>query len=84
MDAALHERHTAHACHFDRTNEKSPCHYRLCLENDEDKRCIRYVLDYCFHYEDRGCVVELPALMNKLSSSAYGDIKQMASEFVQS
>ena len=51
-------------CFFDRANKKSPCHYSPC-QNEEDLKCVKYVLEYCGAYEDRGCVVNKPQLLNK-------------------
>lgn len=33
------------------------------------------------HYDDRGCVVTLPHMMNKLASAEYDEIQQMHTEF---
>ena len=68
-------------CDFDFTNKKSPCHFSECWEDDNTNRCIRYILDYCLNYDDRGCVDQLPQLMNKLGSSQYKEIQQMPSDF---
>lgn len=70
-------------CDFDYTNQKSPCHFRSCRDQEDEgnTKCIRYILDYCLHYDDRGCVDQLPQLMNKLGSSQYKEIQQMPSEF---
>ena len=70
-------------CDFDYTNKKSPCHFNGCVyqEDEENSKCIRYILDYCLHYDDRGCVDQLPQLMNKLGSSQYKEIQQMSSDF---
>ena len=68
-------------CDFDYTNKKSPCHFSECWQDDNNNKCIRYILDYCLHYDDRGCVDQLPQLMNKLGSSQYKDIQQMPSDF---
>ena len=51
------------------------------LLRDTYTRCIRYTLDYCMHYDDRGCVVTLPHMMNKLASAEYIEIQQMYTEF---
>ena len=61
-------------CSFDKTNKKSPCHFRTC-DNEEDLRCVKYILEYCGLYEDRGCVVNKPQLLNKKD---YGEMMQMA------
>jgi len=61
-------------CSFDKTNKKSPCHYRVC-DNEEDLRCVKYILEYCGLYEDRGCVVNKPQLLNKRD---YGEMMEMA------
>lgn len=68
-------------CSFDYNNEKNPCRNRWCLEDESDIRCVWYTLDYCVHYDDRGCVIMLPHMMNKLASSDYKEIQQMPSEF---
>ena len=70
-------------CDFDYKNQKSPCHFESCRnqEDEENTKCIRYILDYCLHYDDRGCVDQLPQLMNKLGSSQYKEIQQMQSDF---
>ena len=68
-------------CDFDYTNKKSPCHFSECWEDDNTKKCIRYILDYCLSFDDRGCVDQLPQLMNKLGSSQYKEIQQMPSDF---
>lgn len=69
-------------CNFDYKNKKCPCRYQPCIEDEEDLRCVKYSLDYCVHYEDRGCVIMLPHMMNKLSASDYQQIKQKPSEFL--
>jgi lysine-specific demethylase 8 len=68
-------------CDFDRSNLKSPCQYKPCLEDDEVLNCVRYMLDYCAAYEDRGCVIKLPHLLNKKSKEEYKEIKEMNSDF---
>ena len=68
-------------CSFDYNNEKNPCRYPPCVENEQEMKCIRYTMDYCLHYDDRGCVVMLPQMMNKLASADYKEIQQMPSEF---
>jgi len=61
------------SCDFDYTNKKSPCHIRALDEDDE--RFVRYVMDYCKHYEDRGCVINKPQILNKLFQE---DFQKMA------
>ena len=51
-------------CSFDKTNKKSPCYFERC-DNEEDLKCIKYILEYCGMFEDRGCVVNKPQLLNK-------------------
>ena len=53
-------------CNFDELNKQSPCHFPTCYEDAESAECIRYILDYCNQWEDRGCVIELPQLLNKV------------------
>eukprot|EP00112_Aurelia_sp_Birch-Aquarium-sp1_P010423 Seg2224.2 transcript_id=Seg2224.2/GoldUCD/mRNA.D3Y31 product="Lysine-specific demethylase 8" protein_id=Seg2224.2/GoldUCD/D3Y31 len=52
------------SCAFDKKNKKSPCHFRKC-EDEDDLVCVKYILEYCGQYEDRGCVVNKPQLLNK-------------------
>ena len=68
-------------CDFDRSNKKSPCHYEKCHDDDSDPGCVRYVLDYCLAFDDRGCVIQLPHLLNKLSNEEYNEIQNMKSDF---
>lgn len=63
------------SCSFDRTNKKSPCHFERC-DNEEDLKCIKYILEYCGAFEDRGCVVNKPQLLNKKD---YGEMLKMSS-----
>ncbi|CAH1253850.1 KDM8 [Branchiostoma lanceolatum] len=66
-------------CDFDRTNPLNPC--PMCMDDDADQRCIRYILDYCQVYQDRGCVVQLPQLLNKISKEEFENIAAMESPF---
>ena len=54
-------------------------------DSDESYRqemtCIRYMLDYCQLYEDRGCVIELPQMLNKRSNDEFEMIKNVPSKF---
>ena len=52
------------SCSFDKTNKKSPCHFPAC-DDEDDLKCVKYVLEYCGAYEDRGCVVNKPQFLNK-------------------
>ena len=52
------------SCFFDKSNKQSPCHFKPC-DDEDDLRCVKYVLEYCGAYEDRGCVVNKPQLLNK-------------------
>ncbi|KAI8486835.1 hypothetical protein Bbelb_353430 [Branchiostoma belcheri] len=69
-------------CLFDDQNPKCPCHYDPCLEDDADPQCIRYVLDYCLYFEDRGCITELPQLLNKLYKTDFEKLSQTKSDYV--
>lgn len=68
-------------CDFDRENIKSPCHFKACQKDDNDLKCLRYMLDYCWVFEDRGCVIQLPHLLNKLTENDYSRLKGMETEF---
>ena len=68
-------------CDFDYENLKSPCHYKACQKDDEDLRCVRYALDYCHEFRDRGCIVQLPQLLNKVGRKEYGIIQEMTSDY---
>ena len=68
-------------CDFDRENLKSPCYFKQCQMDEEDLKCIRYILDYCGKFEDRGCVIQLPHLLNKLAKIDYKTLKSMESDF---
>ena len=68
-------------CNFDRENMKCPCHYGPCQLDDTANRCIRYTLDYCTAFHDRGCAIQLPQLLNKLDRESYATIKTMVSDF---
>ena len=72
----------ASQCNFDRSNKKSPCNYAKCSDDESDPSCIRYILDYCLAYNDRGCVIQLPQLLNKLTSDEYNNVKTIKSDFV--
>lgn len=56
-------------------------------EEDSDKAlqqemtCVRYILDYCQRYEDRGCVIELPQMLNKRSDDDFDMIRKVPSKF---
>ena len=68
-------------CDFDRENLKSPCYYKPCQKDDTDPKCLRFILDYCVVFEDCGCVIHLPLLLNKLGKYEYEDIKNMETDF---
>ncbi|XP_031573173.1 uncharacterized protein LOC116307162 [Actinia tenebrosa] len=68
-------------CDFDRFNPKSPCHYKPCFEDDELLECVKYMLGYCDAFEDRGCVIQLPHVMNKKSKEELKQIKEMKGDF---
>lgn len=68
-------------CNFDYNNEISPCQYPPCLEDEDNLKCVRYTLDYCGLHDDRGCVIMLPLIMTKLTSSDYQTVQDMASMF---
>ncbi|CAH1261579.1 KDM8 [Branchiostoma lanceolatum] len=69
-------------CVFDSENPKCPCFYDPCLEDDATPPCVRYILDYCLDYEDRGCVIELPQLLNKLYKPDFEKLAQIKSGYV--
>ena len=68
-------------CNYDRSNPHSPCHYDVCIKEDENPKCIRYMLDYCAAYHDRGCVIQLPQLLNKRRQDEYQTIRREHSDF---
>lgn len=68
-------------CNFDYNNEINPCQYPPCLEDEDNLKCVRYTLDYCRLHDDRGCVIMLPLIMTKLTSSQYQTVQDMASMF---
>ena len=66
------------ACDFDRENKLSPCFNKYCLQHGSSHtKCIRYMLDYCSYFEDRGCVVNKPQLLNKLDGDKLHRIANM-------
>lgn len=69
-------------CNFDKSNQKSPCHFGSCFEDPEAPTCIRYILDYCSHWEDRGCTIELPQLLNKVDKRTMEQITTMKSPYL--
>ena len=71
----LEENEGRRACDFDITNKKSPCYFKR--GEEEDPKYIRYMLDYCNVYEDRGCVINKPQLLNKLDGETLDEIKSM-------
>ena len=74
------QRRRRSSCDFDFTNKKSPCH--LHGVEEDDLHYIRYVLDYCQHYEDRGCVINKPQLLNKLEREEFQEMAfEMKSHF---
>lgn len=64
-----------HLCDFDQSNKKSPCFYKFKsqVEREEETNFpfIRYVMDYCQEFEDRGCVINKPLLLNKLMKEEF-------------
>ena len=68
-------------CDFDRENMKSPCYFKPCQKDDNHFKCLRYLLDYCGEFQDRGCVIQLPHLLNKLDRSEYKELKSMETDF---
>ncbi|KAI8480976.1 hypothetical protein Bbelb_390800 [Branchiostoma belcheri] len=66
-------------CDFDRTNPLNPC--PVCMDDEARHHCIRYILDYCQVYQDRGCVVQLPQLLNKQTKEDFESIATMESPF---
>ena len=68
-------------CDFDRENMKSPCYFKQCQIDDNDLKCLRYLLDYCGEFQDRGCIIQLPHLLNKLGKSEYKVLKTMETDF---
>ncbi|XP_065186750.1 uncharacterized protein LOC135817482 isoform X2 [Sycon ciliatum] len=48
-------------------------------EEKNERECIRHILDYCERYEDRGCVIALPQLLNKKSEPELELINQLRS-----
>ena len=84
--AGLTEKNQAHSppqlpCDFDRQNVKSPCSFEPCQEDEEDLKCVRYILDYCEVFQDRGCVIHLPHLLNKLDKGKYEELKSLETDF---
>ncbi|XP_070541818.1 uncharacterized protein [Ptychodera flava] len=67
------EEHIDLYCDFDEKNPDNPCD--VCTEGDEAE-CVRQTLDYCSKYDDRGCVIMLPQLINRLSRSEYEELLQ--------
>ena len=53
------------SCFFDNKNKKSPCFPKFCRGDYEGLECVQYVLEYCGRYDDRGCVINKPHLLNK-------------------
>jgi len=43
-------------------------------EEEGNLRFVRYVLDYCQEFEDRGCVIKMPHLLNKMSREDFHDM----------
>ena len=68
-------------CNFDELNKQSPCHFPTCYEDAESPECIRYFLDYCNQWEDHGCVIELPQLLNKVDEHRMEEITTMKSPY---
>ena len=68
-------------CDFDRENLKSPCYFKPCQRDDNDLKCLRYLLDYCGAFQDRGCIIQLPHLLNKLEKNEYSILKSMETDF---
>ncbi|XP_048584047.1 bifunctional arginine demethylase and lysyl-hydroxylase JMJD6 [Nematostella vectensis] len=65
-------------CDFDRLNPKNPCSVKACVNFDEENmECLRYVLDYCNEFADRGCVIHLPHLLNKKTRKEWRDLHEM-------
>lgn len=60
---------------------KSPCYNKPCQKDDNDLECLRYILDYCGVFQDRGCIIQLPHLLNKLDASEYEVLKNMDTNF---
>ena len=46
-----------------------------------DLACIRYTIDYCHQYEDRGCVINLPQLLNKKGEDFLQKLSEYKSSF---
>ncbi|XP_020607260.1 lysine-specific demethylase 8-like [Orbicella faveolata] len=69
-------------CNFDMSNQKSPCHFGSCFEDPEAPTCIRYILEYCSRWEDRGCTIELPQLLNKVDNYTMERITNMKSPYL--
>ncbi|KAJ7327796.1 hypothetical protein OS493_026072 [Desmophyllum pertusum] len=70
-------------CNFDMSNQQSPCHFDTCFEDAEAPICIRYILEYCSRWEDRGCAIELPQLLNKMDKVTMEQITTMKSPYLQ-
>ncbi|XP_006812090.1 bifunctional peptidase and arginyl-hydroxylase JMJD5-like [Saccoglossus kowalevskii] len=62
------EEHIDHMCEFDQDNPHSPC--ETCFD-EEEPDCMKIILEYCSKYNDRGCVIMLPQIMNRLSQKEY-------------
>lgn len=69
------------ACNFDMNNLQSPCHFASCFKDPESPICIRYILDYCGHWQDRGCAIELPQLLNKVDKNLMTQIMSLKSSY---
>ena len=76
----LKEEDTNSPCDFDRQNKKSPCFFSD--TDPENPQYIRYVLDYCSEFQDRGCVINKPQLLRKLTGKEFQDITfEMKNEY---
>ena len=68
-------------CSFDLGNSQSPCYFEACYEDSGHPECIRYILEYCSQWEDRGCVIELPQHLNKRDKKEMEQITTMESPY---
>eukprot|EP00794_Sanderia_malayensis_P009959 gene9959-10979_t len=63
-------------CSFSKLNKQSPCYFERCYTfGEEDFACLKYILDYCGRYDDRGCVINKPHLLNK---KEFGEMEELA------
>ncbi len=69
------------SCQYDRSIKNSPCYYKPCFVDEAEMKCLKYILDYCSHYDDRGCVVNKPQLLNKKDDEDMKELEKMPKRF---